>query len=189
MFALTCSHELLSRLYRDDPQLRQDVRFSSEANNLLEKYNFMSTIRGMFIAAPVLYPRRFKIVEGEPVEVLPFVNNVPSEAGAYTDINGDYQDSSVATHEEIILNGKYPFKIFYMPTESTLGQNTSFGPEWSFFNSWSWINPLTVQDPARRNGFFFTSATIGVSQQFSDGVYSILVSNHFYNLYKKFQKC
>lgn len=177
IFALECSSELLSRLYRDDPQLRQDVRFSGYANNLVNDYNFMSTIRGMFIAAPILYPRRFKwdTDAGEWLEILPFINGVPATVGAYTDINNDYIDPSIATHEEVLIHGKHPFKIMYLPTETTLGQNTSFGPEFSFMNAWTWVNPLTPTDPARREGFFFTSATIGLAPQYSEAIYGWLV--------------
>jgi len=174
IFSLECSAQLLSHLYRDDANLRQDARFSGAANDLLMKYNFMSTIRGMFISAPILYPRRFNLeaVTGEPVEVLPFVNDVPAEVGAYTGINPAYE---LATHEEVILHGKFPFKLYYMPTETTLGANSSFGPEYAYFNSWQWVNPQTIQDPFRRVGFFATSATIGVSQQFSNGIFGVLV--------------
>jgi hypothetical protein len=177
IFALECSMELISRLYRDDPQLRQDVRFSGYANNLVNDYNFMSTIRGMFIVAPILYPRRFRY-DGDNsqwLEVLPFINGVPANVGAYTDINGDYIDPSVATHEEVLMHGKHPFKIMYLPTEITLGHNTSFGPEFNFMNAWTWVNPLTPTDPARREGFFFTSATIGLSPQYSESIYGWLV--------------
>lgn len=174
VFALECSAQLLSHLYRDDVNLRQDARWSSAADALLSKYNFVSTIRGMFISAPILYPRRFVLdaVTGEPIEVLPFVNDVPSEVGAYTGFNPAYE---AATHEEVILHGKYPFKLYYMPTEQSLGSNTSFGPEYAYFNSWQWVNPQTIQDPFRRVGFFATSATIGISQQFSNGIFGILV--------------
>ena len=174
IYSILASSQLLARLYRDDPQLREDVRFSGLANDQLMKYNFMSTIRGMFISAPILYPRRFNInLAGDPVEVLPFVNGVPAEVGAYTYLNPAYEE---ATHEEIILHGRYPFKIFYQPTETSLGENTSFGPEYSFLNTWSWINPLTECDPMRRVGFFATNATIGISQQYSEAVYGILVT-------------
>jgi hypothetical protein len=108
IFALIASQRVLARMYRDDPNLRQDVRFSGLANAMLMKYNFMSTIRGMFLPASILYPRRFIIVSGEPVEVLPFVNGVPSEVGSYTDLNPDYLN--LATHEEVIMHGKYPFE-------------------------------------------------------------------------------
>lgn len=172
VFSIIASHQLLARLYRDDPNLRQDVRFSGLANDLLSKYNFMSTIRGMFIAAPVLYPRRFNLVNGDPVEVLPFVNDIPMEIGSFTGMNPAYE---AATHEEVILHGKYPFKLFFMPTQTTLGENTSFGPEFSFMNNWMWVNPMTSEDPFRRVGYFATSAQIGISQQFSDAIFAILV--------------
>lgn len=172
VFSLMCSHQLLSHLYRDDPTLRQDVRFSGLANDLVSKYNFMSTIRGMFISAPILYPRRFNNVGGTWMEILPFVNGIPAEVGSYTGFNPAYEG---ATHEEVILHGKFPFKIFYFPTETTLGQNSSFGPEFSYFNSWGWVNPQTIQDPFRRVGYFATSASIGLSQQFSDGIFAVLV--------------
>lgn len=173
IYSLLASHQLLGRLYRDNDQLRQDVRFSGLANDLLMKYNFMSTIRGMFIAAPILYPRRFNINAAfDAVEVLPFVNGVPAEVGTYTYLNPEYE---AATHEEVIIHGKNPFKVFYRPTLDTLGENTSFGPGFSFMNNWAWINPLTDGDPFRRVGFFATEANIGLSQQFSEGIYGILV--------------
>lgn len=174
IYSLIASHQLLARLYRDDPQLRQDVRFSGLANDMLMKYNFMSTIRGMFIAAPILYPRRFNITPttGEPVEVLPYVNGIPMEVGSYTGFNPLYE---AATHEEVLIHGKYPFEILYMTTAETMGENTSFGPEFSWLDNWAWINPLTETDYFRRSGFFATSATIGIAPQFSDGMFAILV--------------
>lgn len=172
IFSIMCSGQLLARLYRDNNELRQDVRFSGLANDLVLKYNFMSTIRGMFIAAPILYPRRFIIVNGEPVEVLPFVNDIPMEVGSFTGLNGAYQE---ATHEEVLLHGQHPFKVFYNDTVQSLGANSSFGPEFSFMQNWQWVNPMTDTDPFRRVGFFATAASIGLSQQYSDALYGILV--------------
>lgn len=174
IFSIIASHQLLGRLYRDDPNLRQDVRFSGLANDMLMKYNFMSTIRGMFIAAPVLYPRRFNYNSdiGDWIEVFPFENDIPLEVGSFTGFNPAYES---ATHEEVIMHGKYPFKVFFMPTETTLGENTSFGPEYSFMNAWSWINPMTDPDPFRRVGYFATSATIGLAPQYSEAIFGILV--------------
>jgi hypothetical protein len=172
VFALECSHQLLSHLYRDDPNLRQDVRFSGLANDNLTKYNFMSTIRGMYVAAPILYPRRFNRVGGIPVEILPFVNNIPAEVGSYTDINPAYE---AATHEEVLIHGKNPFKMFYLPTEASLGNNMTFGPEPSFLDTWLWVNPATDCDPFRRTGFFASSIKVAIAPQFSDGIFGILV--------------
>lgn len=172
IFALEASHQLLARLYRDDPGLRQDVRFSGLANDLLMKYNFMSTIRGMFIAAPILYPRRFILQAGVPIEVLPFINGIPAEVGSYTDINPAYE---AATHEEVLIHGKNPYKTFYLPTEASLGNNMTFGPEPSFLDTWLWVNPSTDCDPFRRTGFFASSIKMAIAPQFSDGIFGILV--------------
>lgn len=175
VYGMLISNQLLSHLYRDDPQLRQDARFSGAANDLLSKYNFMSTIRGMFIPAPILYPRRFKLaaITGEPIEVLPFVNGVPGEVGTYTSFNPAYE--SETTHEEVIMMGRNPFSLWVQPTLESLGGNTSFGPEFSFMQNWMWVNPMTVQDPFRRVGFFATSATLGISAQFSEGMFAVLL--------------
>lgn len=177
IFALEASQQLLSRLWRDDPQLRQDLRFSGFATDLVTKYNFVTSIRGMFFAAPILYPRRFRVnAAGGWDEVLPFINNIPMEIGSFSGFNPQYQDPSYATHEEILMHGKWPFKVMYLPTSSTLGENTSFGPEYSFMNAWQWVNPQTVEDPLRRVGQFVTSATIGLAPQWSEGIYGILVT-------------
>ena len=172
MFAMSCSRQLLAHLYRDDTNLRQDVRWSSEADAMLKKYNFITSIRGMFLPAPILWPRRFNYVSGAWVLVNPTVNGLPAEVGSYTGFNPEYE---LATHEEVLMHGKYPFKVMYLPTEQTLGENSSFGPESSFFDSLQWVNPQTQQDPFRRVGYYATSATIGISQQFSEGAFGVLV--------------
>lgn len=177
IFAMSCSRQLAARLFRDDPQLRQDTRFSGLANDLLMKYNFMSVIRGMFINAPILFPRRFRY-DGDNdiwIEVLPFVNGIPMEIGSFTGVNPLWVDPSYATHEEVLLYGKSPFKLKYLPTETTVGENTSFGPEFNFMNSWAWVNPQTMSDPMRRVGQFVTSATIGLAPQYSEAIFGVLV--------------
>lgn len=173
IYALQASSQLLARLWRDDANLRQDLRFSSFADPNLLKYNFMSSIRGMFLPVATLYPRRFNVVGGVFVEVLPFLHGIPAEVGTFTGMNEAYED---ATHEEILIHGKHPFKVYYMNTEQTLGGNSSFGPEPGFLENWVWVNPQTDKDPLRRCGHYVTSAKIGVSPQFSEGIFGIIVS-------------
>lgn len=172
VYGLIAGSQVLSHMYRDDPALRQDIRFSGYANDLITKYNFVNTIQGMFFPVTWMWPRRFNIVGGVPVQVLPTANGIPMNYGSYTGINPAYEQ---ATHEEVILIGKSPFKIWVMPTETSLGENTSFGPEPSFWEYWKFINPETPTDPLRREGYFITSATIGLSTNFSQGMYGILV--------------
>lgn len=178
VYALTASPQLLQRLYRDDPSLRKDVRFSPMAADLVQKYNFMSTIMGMFFPVPYLWPRRFRYDSDNSkwVRVFPYVRQFPTESGAHATMNPLYEDPSHATHEELLLHGKWPFTAYYHPTVETLGENSSFGPEpQGFFDTWQWSNPETPQDPGRREGFYWTSAEIGISAQFSEGVFGILV--------------
>lgn len=173
VYALMASRQLISHMYRDDPSLRWDTRFSPEAGALLSKYNFQSTIRNMFIPAPVMYPRRFNInAAGDPVEVLPLVSGIPAEVGTFTDLNPAYM---LATHEEVLITGAKPFSLAYKPTVTTLGSGTSFGPEPSFMDYWVWINPQTEQDPLRRVGYFMTSISLGLLPQHSEGIFGVLV--------------
>ena len=181
LFALECSHQLLSHMYRDDPNMRTDMRANTGgyARDLVDKYNFTNSVRGMFLPAPILTPRRFNINDaGDPEEVLPYVNGVPMEIGSYTGINPAYEN---ATHEEVLVHGKSPFKLFVAKTQTTIGGGTDFGPEFEYFNGWKWVNPETIEDPLRRVGFFVTSGTLGVSQQYSEGVFGILVERPLQN--------
>lgn len=172
VYALMASHQLLHAMFMTDDKIRQDLRFSGYANDLLNKYNFMSTTRGMFINVPILYPRRFNIVDGEPVEVLPFVSGVPAHVGTYAYLSPEYE---AATHEEVLLHGKNPFSVFTFPTQTSLPGGATFGPEPTFLENWQWVNPQTTSDPFRRRGYFASSAKIGISQQFSEGIFAILV--------------
>lgn len=172
VFGLIASDELLGRLYRDDPQLRQDVRESSMADSLVTKYGFSHTIEGKYIPIPYLYPRRFNIVGGEPVEVLPWINGIPLEVGSYTSVNPLYEE---ATHEGVIITGMSPFEIYTMPTETSLGHGSEFGPEPTFFENWQWMNFKNDTDPYGRLGYFMTSGTIGISNQYSSGLFELLV--------------
>lgn len=178
LYGLACSRQLISHMYRDDPALRWDARYSGAANNLLSKYNFQSTIRGMFIPAAIQYPRRFNIVTatGAPEEVLPTVNGIPGEVGTFTGPNPAYL---TATHEEVLIFGMNPFKIAWRPTVETLGANSDFGPEPGFMDYWQWINPQTPEDPFRRVGYFATGISLGLMPQYSEGLFAILVERPY----------
>lgn len=170
-YALQCSSQLLSRLYRDDPAIRQDMRFANP-DALIKKYNFLNSIRGLYIPAPILYPRRFEVQNGNWFEVLPFLNNVPMEVGAGTTNNPRYM---LATHEEVLVHGMRPFSIWSQQNARTIGSGTSFGPEYDFMANWGWINIQTEQDVFQREGYFASTVRMGLSQQWSDGVYGIIV--------------
>jgi hypothetical protein len=172
MFAVMGSSQTLARMYRDDPELRQDLRFSSLANANVAKYNLVSAFRDMYLSVPILTPRRFNIIGGVPREVNPNLNGIPMEYGSFTGPNPAY---SVATHEEIIFTGKHTFDIYTMPTAQTLGHNTSFGPEATFLDQWQWVNVQSDTDPMRRVGYFVSHASVGFGAPNTQGQVGILV--------------
>lgn len=173
LYSVAASPELFERLYRDDPNLRWDIRHSSFADDLVTKYNFMDTIQGMFIPAHIQFPRRFNVVSNELVEVMPFINGLPSEVGKFSDINPAWEN---ATHEEVLLNGKDTFSVYTQGNASSLPGGADFGPEPSFLDeNWRWVNPETECDPFRRTGFFATTAKIAIAPQYSEGTFGIVV--------------
>lgn len=172
IYALSASDELIDDLYINDPNARADLRFSSAADALLNRYNFMSSIRGQFINAPILYPRRFEYTGGQWVEIFPFVNGIPAEVGEFSDLNPAWEN---APYEEVLIYGKSPFNVFFRNQITTIGEGTDFGPEPSFMNTWLWINIQTDCDPFRRVGYYATSIEMALAPQYSGGVYGIMV--------------
>lgn len=182
LFAMVASPQMISRLYRDDPSLRADYRAAAAsggqyANDLINRYNFTSTIRDMFFPVGYLWPRRFRYDSGNSrwVRVLPFIKGVPGIVGTYAGINPNYEDPSYSTHEEILFHGRDPFSLFYQPMVQSIGEGTDFGPEPGFWDVFQWVNPQTRDDPARREGYFFTTARIAISADNSEGVFGVLV--------------
>lgn len=172
LYAISASDELMDDLYIADANARADLRFSSAADALLQRYNFMSSIRGQFINAPLLYPRRFEYTGGQWIEIYPFVNGIPAEIGSFSDLNPAWEN---ATYEEVLIYGKAPFNVFYRDQISTIGEGTDFGPEPSFMNQWLWVNVQTDKDPFRRQGYYATAIEMALSPQYSGGVYGIMV--------------
>lgn len=172
LYAISASDELMDDLFMNDATARQDLRFSSAADATLNKYNFMSSVFGMYLNAPILYPRRFDLVSNAWVERFPFVNGLPTEAGEFSDLSPDWEN---AGYEEVLIHGKDPYSVFYRAPVTSIGQGTEFGPASTFMNSWQWVNVQTDADPFKREGFFATSAEIALSAQFSGSVYGILV--------------
>lgn len=177
VYALVASQQVLSHMYRDEPGLRQDIRFSSYSDSLITRYNLNTIIRDQFFPIAWEWPRRFDMdASGNFVQVLPTVQGIPMNYGSYTGLNPAYQ---AARYEEVILMGRTPIELLVMPTETTLGGGTEFGPEPSYFDYWKFINPLTDTDPLQRNGYFITSAKIGLSTSSSDLPFGILVERPF----------
>lgn len=172
IYAISASDELFDDMFMNDATVRQDLRFSSAADALLNRYNFNYSVFGMFIQAPILYPRRFDYVSGAWIERFPIMNGLPMEVGQFSDLNPQWEN---AEYEEVLIHGKDPYAVFYRNPIGSIGSGTDFGPEPAFMNAWQWVNIQTEGDVFRRQGFFATSAEIALSAQYSGSVYAILV--------------
>lgn len=172
LYAISASDELMDDLFIADPNARADLRFSSGVDALLTRYNFMSSVRGQFLNAPLLYPRRFEYLSTGWEEIFPFVNGLPAEIGSFSDLNPDWENAS---YEEVLVYGKSPFTVYYRDQLTTIGSGTSFGPEPTFMNTWLWINNQTDCDMFRRVGKYATSIEMALAPQWSGGVYGIMV--------------
>lgn len=174
LYAISASDEVIDNIYLEDANARQDLRFSSASDALLARYNFMSSIRGQFINCPVLYPRRANIdaVTHLPVFEAPVVNGIPAEIGYFSDLNPAWES---ATHEEVLIYPKSPFKLFYRNPLTTLGQGTEFGPAGDFLTTWLWVNIQTPDDEFKRSGHFSSQIEIALSTQWSPCIYALLV--------------
>lgn len=170
IYAISASDELMDAMYIDDATARADLRFSSAADALLTKYNFMTSIRGQFINAPIMYPRRFTATASAWTEVLPYINGLPAEIGTFSDINPAWED---APYEEVLFYGQKPFTVWYRSPISTVGEGTSFGPAPTFLNTWLWVNPQTTCDVFRREGFYASEIEIALGAQWSQ-VYGVM---------------
>lgn len=172
IYAISASDELMDALYVEDPGSRQDLRFSSAVDALITRYNFISSVRGQFINAPILYPRRFTATATVWTEVYPYVNGIPAEVGSFSDLNPLWES---APYEEVLVYGKSPFSVFYRDQLTSIGQGTDFGPEPSFMNQWLWVNIQTDCDVFRRQGYYATAIEMALAPQYSGGVYGIMV--------------
>lgn len=171
LYAMSASDELLDDMYMADPGSRQDLRFSSAVDAILNRYNFISSVRGQFLNAPISFPRRFDIVGGVWIQRLPYVNGIPAEMGEFSDINPQWE---TAAYEEVLFYGKAPFTIFSRSQIITIGSGTDFGPEPSFMDNWLWVNIQTECDEFRRVGHFSTAIEMAPAAQTSQ-VYGLIV--------------
>lgn len=172
MFGVAASDEIFNTMYLDNPKLEQQLRFSGYSNDIINKYNFVSSIQGNFIPVAFPYPRRFNIVNGEAYVVPPWVNNIPANYGDFSGLNPAYE---AATHEGVLVFAQNPITVYVRPTETDLGEGATFGPEPSYFDYWQWVNPQTPEDPLRRMGYFISAATIGLGSSSSPGLYELMV--------------
>jgi hypothetical protein len=172
VYGMMISSELLSDMYRLDNNVRNDFRYSTQADDLIKKIAPTTSLRGEFIPFINEWPRRFKVVAGEFVEIFPYAVDIPGDVGFYADINPEYLN---ATHESVTLYPMTPLTVYTRGKTTSLPGNAEFGEEPSFFEYFEFNNIKDKCDNRwQSKGFYQTRATIGLDYEHSAGVYEIM---------------
>lgn len=157
-YVLVTSSESMDDLYREDIDSRQDLRFSSMADQLITSYGFVDSIRGQLIPFEDVYIWRYKTdASGNLIRILPREDGIPLEFGYKSDLNPEYES---APYEAMAIIGQDPFQLWARPPMTSAGGGTEFGQKASGF-SWHWHNPPRYCDPERQVGYYYSRATLG----------------------------
>lgn len=172
MFGLVASDDVLDDMSFEDPDVRTDLRESSMVDDLLKRYNFRETIRGMYVVIPdMLAPRYKDDGNGNLIRVFPYERDVPIQSGTRPAPNPEYE---LAPYELVIILTQDVFTLRSRKTIATVGGETDFEAETGMFD-WRWHNPERWCDPNRRVGFYFANGRIGIEPGDFTDIPAILV--------------
>jgi hypothetical protein len=145
------------KMFRDDPDLRQDMRYATPSM-LFDNYaQTFKTMRGWGI----IHDRRqmrFKYwkIGGDSKlwfrRVLPMREGRALAIGNLPEVNPDYHTAEIAVAVAFL---KDVFKIRIPPKVDSLGAQTSFGPAPGFSGDWQWINYPSDSNPLREIGYHY----------------------------------
>lgn len=159
VFGIMASDETLDDVSYEDPEIRQDIRWSSEADSLIKRYNFLDTFRGLFILIPDPLAARYDVdADGNLFRVFPYERDIQIQSGTRPAPNPAYDK---APFELVIILTKDVFALRARKALTTVGGQTDFNAETSMFE-WKWHNPERWCDPNRRVGFYFANGQVGV---------------------------
>lgn len=172
VFGLVASDDVLDDLFLEDPEMRQDLRESTEADSLVNRFNFKETVRGQYLIIPdMLAPRYKDDGNGNLIRVFPYERDVLIQSGTRPASNPEYEN---APYELVIILTKDVFTLRSRKTISTVGGATEFEAETGMFD-WKWHNPERWCDPNRRIGFYYANGNIGIEPGDFTDIQAILV--------------
>lgn len=173
VFGLMASDDVLDDLFVEDPQIRYTLDHSSMVDSLLLRYNFMDTIRNMFITIPDVYAPRYKVdTAGNLTRVFPYERDVMIQSGTRPAPNPEYDN---APYELVTILTKDLFCLRTRKAITTVGGETDFNAETGMFE-WKWHNPPRYCDPNRRVGYYFANGRIGIEPGDFTDIPAILVA-------------
>ena len=172
MFGLMASDDVIQDMFLEDPDLRQDLRYGSKVDSLIEKYAFLESFRNMYIIIPDLFPARYKAdVAGNVTRVFPYERDVAATlSGSRPAPNPEYE---TAPYELILIITKDVFNFRTRNALTTVGGATEFGPE-PVMGNWKWWNPPC--DRAKRTGQYWTTLRLGIEPGDFTDIVGLLVS-------------
>lgn len=179
VFGIMASDDTLDDVTYEDPDIRQDIRWSSMDDSLLKRYNFMDTFRGQFLLIPDPYAPRYNVdANGYLYRIFPFERDIQIQSGTRPAPNPDYDK---APFEFVQILTKDVFALRSKKALSTVGGLTDFNAETTMFE-WKWHNPERWCDPNRRVGFYYANGHIGVEPGDFTDIPGILVQRRPFNL-------
>lgn len=173
VFGLMASDDVLDDMYVEDPQLRYTLDHSTMVDSLLTRYNFLETVRNMFITIPDIYAPRYKVdAAGNLTRVFPYERDVMIQTGTRPAPNPEYDN---APYELVTILTKDLFCLRTRKAITTAGGETDFGAETGMFE-WKWHNPPRYCDPNRRVGYYYANGRIGIEPGDFTDIPAILVA-------------
>lgn len=171
-FGLMASDDVLDDMFYEDPDVRVDLRESSFSDQLLTRYNFMDSVRGMYVTIPDMYAPRYKDDgTGNLIRVFPYERDVMIQSGTRPAPNPEYE---TAPYELVLILTRDIFSLRSRKPLPTAGGETDFEAETGMFD-WRWHNPERWCDPNRRLGYYFANGRLGIEPGDFTDIPAILV--------------
>jgi len=154
-FAIGNAEDISDFLYHD-PNLKEDTRFSSMADDRLLRYNITDQFRGLFAFVNYAKMPRANInaITGEVEYVFPQQNDVPTQIGVRNAQNEEYY---TAKYHTMLFIGQAPAALVKPGGEEAMIE--AFRPKNPDFNWQLAIDPCSY--PKNNVVWFWTEATLG----------------------------
>lgn len=174
VFDLYLGAEAGNNMIRQDAALRQDVRFSDQANSLLGGLNsFTCKEYHGYKLNYVAYPPRFNFEDGEYVRVLPFDAGVPTTVGPIQNTTVEYQN---ALFEGAFVIPSPDVMQWLVPPMNLRFNKVTFGGQGTpnYAGDFAWLNYQTDCNTDKSKGFFEAQFLVGWDFPFPEYGYFIV---------------
>jgi len=168
-FALIASPEIINALKKQNNDIRQDIRFSSEANTLLAPLGATWAYMNYIYIADMQVPR-YTFTDGEYVRV-PYYTTAAASEGNQAVVNPAYL---TAPYEVAFIFNPEAYTSRVASAITSPGGNTKFDPV-NYRGDFIWINNRDNNCNILGNqGFFYSESMQGSQPKRTEWAYSLL---------------